>query len=740
MAKLTLQDITTGTSSFNAIVTAFNANNTAIETALENTLSRDGTAPNYMDAVLDMNGYRVINGAYPISDTDLATKEYVDYIGSGGLITTGIPEAPIDSIQYGRQNAAWTPIDVLEAPNDGQEYVRKSEAWAVATGGGGASFAITAAETGAGFIEADLDLAYPVGDARRYQLNGDGTTEDGTIFAKMLAANAGLSIYLEPGKTYKLSTAQTIATGTKIFAHGVIFTINHNNKAFTISGGSVEIHGGRYNGPTSAYLDGSICFYIYGTLNGAGVAPTRLTYCTLKDVWITNFGDTAIDTGYTSTVKIIRPRITSCGYAGIMAVSAYRTFVYEPFIETLVGETGSGQLNAYGIAFTSVIDSDLTRYPVSSDCEVDGGYIANIPTWHGADTHGGSTIRFKNITLYNCRRGIVLTNVTYAASTYCTIENCYYYNALTGTNSNGTEQRSEAFWDIGYSASVRATGNQIINNTIINGGATLAVGGAVFVEYSSGCTIAGNVFKQCWNEAVYVGTRVEFLSVDNNTITNTRGLGTGAGGPSNVVHGVLFNADYFENCKVTNNTFQVTDTTLASYMMNSGVTIGNYSNHSVHIDNNVYAGVATQVAMAGANSWSNLTGSWAGYISTSDALLLTWGLSVDVYVNCLYAKNGEDVTLRFGDTTGTSINASYVVTSLPSFLRPANVQIALCKCVDNTGTYPGQVQIGTNGILTYGVHQGTGAGHDFTDGLSNFTTSGSKGVTTCAFSYTTRGV
>jgi len=57
MAKLTLNNITSGYAS----TTALNDNFDLIETALENTLSRDGTSPNQMNADLDMNGYRILN-------------------------------------------------------------------------------------------------------------------------------------------------------------------------------------------------------------------------------------------------------------------------------------------------------------------------------------------------------------------------------------------------------------------------------------------------------------------------------------------------------------------------------------------------------------------------------------------------------------------------------------------------------------------------------------------------------
>ena len=60
MAKLTLSDLTTLENQAAAIA-AINANSALIETALENTLSRDGTSPNAMAADLDMDGNDILN-------------------------------------------------------------------------------------------------------------------------------------------------------------------------------------------------------------------------------------------------------------------------------------------------------------------------------------------------------------------------------------------------------------------------------------------------------------------------------------------------------------------------------------------------------------------------------------------------------------------------------------------------------------------------------------------------------
>jgi len=76
MAKITLTDIAAGYLS----IATYNANNTLIETALENTLSRDGTSPNTMSADLDMNSNQISNLPTPTATSHATNKAYVDAV------------------------------------------------------------------------------------------------------------------------------------------------------------------------------------------------------------------------------------------------------------------------------------------------------------------------------------------------------------------------------------------------------------------------------------------------------------------------------------------------------------------------------------------------------------------------------------------------------------------------------------------------------------------------------------
>jgi hypothetical protein len=89
MSKITLASLSNLQNDTTA-TTAINSNSSIIQTAMDNTLSRDGTSPNQMGANLDMNSNRILNlpvpatGSEPLRYTDLTS-----FVGGGTV--TNIP-------------------------------------------------------------------------------------------------------------------------------------------------------------------------------------------------------------------------------------------------------------------------------------------------------------------------------------------------------------------------------------------------------------------------------------------------------------------------------------------------------------------------------------------------------------------------------------------------------------------------------------------------------------------------
>lgn len=102
MAKLTTSPI----GSFSqASLTTLNTNFDAIETALENTLSRDGTIPNQMTADLDMNENSVLN--VDTLDTDVLIVGGVDFTEAIDALEFGLDDlvAAVDAAELARDIA-----------------------------------------------------------------------------------------------------------------------------------------------------------------------------------------------------------------------------------------------------------------------------------------------------------------------------------------------------------------------------------------------------------------------------------------------------------------------------------------------------------------------------------------------------------------------------------------------------------------------------------------------------------
>ena len=88
MTKVDILRLDSVTNNDTTATATINTNFQRLQTAIENTLSRDGTTPNFMNANLDMNSYKLINGGEATDDKDYVTLEQMNT-----LVASTIPAA-----------------------------------------------------------------------------------------------------------------------------------------------------------------------------------------------------------------------------------------------------------------------------------------------------------------------------------------------------------------------------------------------------------------------------------------------------------------------------------------------------------------------------------------------------------------------------------------------------------------------------------------------------------------------
>lgn len=181
MSKLELAPLTTGYRS----VQLLNSDLTAIEEAFENTLSRDGTGPNQMEADLDLNSHKIINLPEPTSGSEAATKTYADGVRAD------VEEALTDTLAA--QLAA-------EGARDAAQASQAAAATSAASAATSASSASSSATTAYNAARALMSIT-------SYGVVGDGITDDTTAVTNAVAAAyaSGADLYW-PAGTY-LTTA-----------------------------------------------------------------------------------------------------------------------------------------------------------------------------------------------------------------------------------------------------------------------------------------------------------------------------------------------------------------------------------------------------------------------------------------------------------------------------------------------------------------------------------------------------
>jgi hypothetical protein len=261
VAKVTTTDMTQLTTNESNAMTRINNNLAALETALENTLSRDGTAPNQMEADLDMNSNDLLN----VKDLD-ATSIDAGSLSIGGVeVGVTLYEQPTNAI------STMTSIANLRLATDvtlTTNFVNVASWYANLNEGGGlfvydSSDTTSADNSGTIIVDASNRRWKRQDDDGELSLlmfgaKGDGTTDDTAAIQAAFTYAASLctdASYFQSrrvvltggGKRYLVSSPLTLSSvsmslrNCQFLASDASANWTDNNAVLTLGGESMHI-------------------------------------------------------------------------------------------------------------------------------------------------------------------------------------------------------------------------------------------------------------------------------------------------------------------------------------------------------------------------------------------------------------------------------------------------------------------------------------------------------------------
>jgi hypothetical protein len=245
--KLTLSTI----GSRYASVAALNANFSAIATAMENTLSRDGTSPNALSANLDMNSNRILNLPAPTSNNEPVTRAYLETLDSNAydasVSAAASAEAAAASATAAANSAANFDVDNLLNKNNNLSDLTNAATARTNLGGTTVGKAIFIASDAAA-VRSLLSLvvgtdvqAYDANYAKTNAVQSFSVAQRGTPTSlTSSSASIAVNLALSNNFSHALTENTTLANPTNIVAGqcGTIVFTQNASAAKTLAFGS----------------------------------------------------------------------------------------------------------------------------------------------------------------------------------------------------------------------------------------------------------------------------------------------------------------------------------------------------------------------------------------------------------------------------------------------------------------------------------------------------------------------
>lgn len=447
---------------------ALNANFDAIEAAIENTLSRDGTTPNEMEANLDMNDNNILNvGALDVASLTIngtpvqpstgvtvasAFQSYTFTATAGQTSFSVSPFTPyVASVQVEVNGLSLPPAEisvsgtnvVIPACSAGDEVVIRRYTDAPSPFPSASDISFNQAGTiQTRTVQSKLRDVVSVKD---FGAVGDGIADDTAAIQACYTANAGKIIDHGNGYTYLISSSLTLYSGSKYIGKSIIKQKNGagiaNPMLSGVSVSNVVVDGLEIDG--NAANNAAAQTYGIKFLTGTN---NIVQGCNVHDV--TQAGIYFASETYS---KVLGNQVINCGRNlgtdnhGIMLISNIATAL------TGIVCQGNTVVNAYrkGITVYSATPGTINGVSIDGNvvngCATGGIYTANS----SAVTHG-------------YQRGICITgNVCY--NNYVNIEADCMIGGVVAGNTCDTTSGGQGIYsaDCIYSS---FTGNTVINS------------------------------------------------------------------------------------------------------------------------------------------------------------------------------------------------------------------------------------------------------------------------------------
>lgn len=306
------------------------------------------------------------------------------------------------------------------------------------------------------------------------------TGDDTQKLNSFLNAHAGETVRI-PRNEYVISGVINVPDKTEVIAEGVKLVNKSTSHVLLSLGSGVRLSGIELEGVgNSTLINGSRGIEIKGSLDA------YKNNIVIDNCYIHDFGQYGIIMEFASNVTITNSEIDKIGYAGIMGLSVNNVTVTG---KTNVSNIQPGSTQAYGITFSRNSSQDLSLYPRSKDCLVEGCTITNVPLWKGLDTHGGENIKFINNTISGCKHGIGVVGIS----------DIYAPQSIQVSNNIVT--------GIGTGCGVMVVGAGSLGSVL---------------EYAENCEVSNNTFIECGIDSSDLGAISYYITkgmkISNNTL------------------------------------------------------------------------------------------------------------------------------------------------------------------------------------------------------------------------------